>query len=432
MRPSSPSDPIKSAAQALRPKLADWRRAFHMRPELSGEEQQTARSIAAQLRGLGLTVKTGVGGYGVLGVLEGNHVGPTIAYRADMDALPIQETRDRPYASLELGVSHACGHDVHMATALGIADLLSGMRPRLRGRVIFVFQPAEESLSGARAMLDEGTLLSHDPSAILALHAFPIPVGTLGVALDLCAAGMEEFRVRFYAPSGNLDAITTRAISDLMALSTAQPPTTAEGFSEIAEKMEEGSGLRDTVFLSCWRHPPGSIPRAHLLGLVSISDFGRRASVRARIRETLDAIAEAYGAAYDLAYTFQNPPLHNDPDLVAEILPVVEESLGPAHVRKFSDPYPFAHEDFALYAAQMPAALLWLGTANRDRGIDSLLHTADYDVDEASLVLGAEVMTKTILHLLDSLPRRTRRERQDNPRAHDASSPVDPLFQSGG
>lgn len=433
--PSS-SDPIRDAARALEPRLIDRRRAFHMRPELSGEEHQTAKSIAAYLQDLALDVKTGIGEYGVLGVLEGGLPGPTLAYRADMDALPIQEAQDRPYASMTLGVSHACGHDAHMAIALGIAEVLDGMRSRLRGRVIFVFQPAEESLSGARAILEEGTLLGYAPDAMIALHTFPLPVGTVGVPLDLCVAGMEEFRVRFYAPSGNLDTLTTQAIADLTALSTAQAPTNAQEFSELVQKMEKGASLRDTVFLNCWRHPPGAIPQAHLLGLVSIPDFdpdlGLRASVLARIQETLDAVVAAHGAAYDLVYTFQNPPLHNDPGLVAEILPLVEATLGPAHVRRFRDPYPFAHEDFALYAAEMPAALLWLGTANPDRGIDSLLHTANYDVDEASLVVGVEVMTKVLLRLLNRPPDQTPRERQDHPPTHGASLPTNPLFPREG
>ena len=151
-----------------------------------------------------------------LGMLRGANPGPVIAYRADMDAMPIQDALETPYRSLVLGVKHACGHDVHTAVALGVAEVLASMRDDLAGTVKFIFQPAEESLDGARAMiasglLADGVLDAPAPEAIFALHTFPTPVGTIGIAQNACLAGMEEFRVRFYSPAGNLPGLVERA-----------------------------------------------------------------------------------------------------------------------------------------------------------------------------------------------------------------------------
>ena len=392
--------PVVDGATALKAKLVALRRHLCAHPELPGDEQRTAAFVAESLRSLGLEPEEGIGGHGLVSVLTGSHPGPTIAYRADMDALPIQDALDSPYASLELGVKHACGHDVHMAVALGIAELLDQLREQLHGRVLFVFQPAEESLDGARAMIDDGILCRYQPKAMLALHVFPIPVGMMGVAEGPCLAGMEEFRVRFYTPAGNLDGIVEEAITALQALSTSSSPSDFEQFQTLIRQMEAGSGLERTVFLSCWPHSSGSLPPYHLLGLVSMADFSLRPNVQRQIRRTLDQVAAIHGASYDLAITFTNPPLRNHGPLVAEVTPVLEQILGPESVLSFRDPYPFSHEDLALFAAEIPTALLWLGTANVERGITNLLHTPGFDVDEDALVIGVEVMAAAILHLL--------------------------------
>ncbi len=390
---------LADRASALKGTMVALRRDLHAHPELSGEEQRTAGLVAAQLHSLGLAVEEHVGGYGVVGVLDGGHPGPTLAYRADMDALPIQETSDRPYTSLMLGVSHSCGHDVHVAVALGVAELLVGAREVLRGRVLFVFQPAEESLDGARAMIEAGVLDRYQPAAMLALHASPLQVGSMGVAADLCLAGMEEFRLRFHAPDGDLEAIVDEAIASLESLSTSRGPQSAEQFQALVREMEIGSGLERTVFLSCWPNLDSSRSTHHLLGLASLADFALRPALHCEIRKALDKVVSRYGATYDLGVTFANPPLRNDGALVSEVLPVLRELLGPERVLSFRDPYPYSHEDLALYAARIPTALLWLGTANAARGIPSLLHTPDYDVDEDALVVGAKALTAMLMHL---------------------------------
>ena len=386
----------------MRAALVALRRSLHAHPELSGNELWTADVIAGRLVDLGLEVETGIGGHGVVARLRGGRPGPTVAYRADMDALPIQEATGAPYRSLILGVSHACGHDAHVTIALGVAEVLTNVRPTLPGTVKLLFQPAEESLDGARMMLADGVLDDPRPKAMVALHTSPLPAGMVGVTPGLCLAGMEEFRVRFYAPSGNRDALVARAIRALEALSTAKAPTTPEAFDAVVSQMTAPQELRETLFLSCWPHSAGHKPPYHLMGLVSITDFNRRPAVRAQIRNTLDRVAASMGATYDLAYTFENPPLRNDPDLVRQITPTVRAVVGPDQMMTFRSPYPFAHEDLVLFAKRLPVAFLWLGTANRARGIDSILHTPDYDIDEDALVTGVSVAASILRRLLGS------------------------------
>ncbi|MBN1179651.1 MAG: amidohydrolase [Anaerolineae bacterium] len=393
---------IGDGAIALTDALVALRRDLHMHPELSGDERRTAGLVASRLRQLGLEVEEHVGGYGVVGVLQGAHPGPTLAYRADMDALPIQEISDRPYASLSLGVSHACGHDAHVTVALGAAELLAGLRSDLHGRVVFIFQPAEESLDGARVMIEAGLLERYQPAAMLALHVSPLQVGTVGIAEDRCLAGMEEFHVRFYTPGGDLEALVGEAATALQALSTHEGPQDAAQFEALAQQMETGSGLDRAVFVSCWSNLEEQAPAYHLLGLASLTDFDQRPALQCQIRRTLDRVVDRYDATYDLAVTFVNPPLRNASALVAEIRPALERLPGVDRVRLFHDPYPFSHEDLALFAARVPTAFVWLGTANARRGFTSMLHTPDFDIDEDALVIGTQVAAAALLHLSEA------------------------------
>ena len=384
---------------ALHPQLVQMRRDFYMHPELSAEEQRTAQVIAARLRELGLTVQTGIGGHGVVGVLQGAHPGPIVAYRADMDAMPIQDALETDYRSLLLGVKHACGHDVHMTVALGVAETLAALREELAGTIRFIFQPAEESMEGARAMLAEDVLGTPAPEVIFALHTFPIPVGTIGLATGVCLAGMEEFIVRFHGPPENLDVAATRAASALRTRSNP-PPTTMETFDALVRAMRAGEVSEREILVSCW--PLTDFPGLEdcLLVLASFASSTARDAVRAHIRAVLDTVTAESGVIYDFTSTFGNPLLVNDAAMVREVLPLLEATVGSENVWLFHSLYPYAHEDFALYLERVPGALLWLGVANPEKGITSLLHAADFDVDEDALVIGVLVVTSILLHFL--------------------------------
>lgn len=166
-----------------------------MHPELSSQEQRTAGIVADKLREYGLKVSTGVGGHGVIGLLEGQRHEPVVAWLADMDAVPEDKILDAPYESCVPGVIHICGHDAHTTVGLGIAQVLSSMRDQVAGQVKFIFQPAEETVAGARAIIDAGGLENPRPSAILALHIAPLQVGRLGSVSGMVLPGMTAFRI---------------------------------------------------------------------------------------------------------------------------------------------------------------------------------------------------------------------------------------------
>lgn len=334
-----------------------------------------------------------------MGVLQGAHPGPIVAYRADMDALPIEDALETDYRSLVLGVKHACGHDVHMTVALGVAEALAALQDELAGTVRFIFQPAEESMEGARAMLAEDVLGAPLPEVIFALHTFPIPMRTIGLATGACLAGMEEFIVRFHGPPENLEAATTRAASALRTY-ISPPPTTIETFDVLVNAMRAGEVSEREILVSCW--PLTDFPGLEdcLLVLASFASGAARNTVCDHMRAALDAVAAESGVTYDLTSTFGNPLLVNDNAIVREVLPLLEAIVGPENVWLFRSLYPFAHEDFALYLEHVPGALLWLGIANPEKGIASLLHASDFDVDEDALVIGVQAVTRILLHFL--------------------------------
>ncbi len=282
---------------------------------------------------------------------------------------------------------------------LGVAKILTAFRDNLHGTIRFIFQPAEEALDGAHAMIACGALDDPTPRAVLALHAFPLPVGSIAMTPGICLAGMDEFQVKFYAPDAALPKLIDMAIPVLAALSNQTPPATSHDFDDLILRMISGDTLKDSLYLSCWQNTGDSGSDAHISGLVSMANYDARLDVQHRIKETLDAVIRGTDARYKVWYSFTNPPVKNDAVLIGQIHPLVKEIAGPDNVLRFNAPYPFAHEDFALYAQQVPAAFLWLGTANRDLGIPSLLHTTDYDIDEEALVTGVAVMSYLLLQL---------------------------------
>ncbi|MBN2002035.1 MAG: amidohydrolase [Anaerolineae bacterium] len=382
---------ITARAADLREKLVATRRELHANPELSGEEAHTAQVIAARLGALGLGVHTEVGGYGIVAVLHGAQPGAVVAYRADMDALPIQDALETPYRSQVLGVKHACGHDAHVAIALGAAEILATMRESLAGTVVFIFQPAEESLDGAKAMIADGVLENAPrPEAIFAQHVFPFPVGKIGVSPGLALAGMDEYRVRFYCSGRSLKVLIHQAADALRELSSVAMPTTLTEVTSVLQSMQESDAHSRTAFISCWVQPP-DMQRQHLLVLVSTSNPEQQAELQEKIRETLRSVCDPFKATFTMLHTFTNPPVVNDAALMQKIMPWVESVAGAENILHFRAPYPFAHEDFALYQQSIPGVFLCLGTANEERGLTAILHQPAFDIDEDALVIGARL-----------------------------------------
>jgi amidohydrolase len=393
---------IARAAEDLRSQLIAWRRDFHKHPELSNREERTSRVIAEHLRAMGLDeVKTGVAKHGIVALLKGAKPGPVVAIRADMDALPIEETIDVPYKSQNPGVKHACGHDVHMTVALGVAQLLSGRRELIHGTIKLIFQPAEEGApegeeGGAALMIKEGALDNPRPQAIFGLHTNPsIEVGQIGIHSGPAMAASDSFlitirgkKVHGAQPHQGVDAVVVAAecVTALQTLRSrridaTQPLVLSIGTIHGGNRFNI---LADEVLLE---------------GTVRTLNEEVRSRVPQLMRETLGGVSAAYGASYELNYVRRTAITFNDPKLVEATLPVMQQLLGTSSVVPLS---PFmVSEDFSYYQQVIPGFFYFLGVGSRAKGITAMWHTPEFDVDEESLVVGVKVMTNVVLDYLE-------------------------------
>jgi amidohydrolase len=392
---------VDQIAAEIQPRVVATRRDLHQHPELGFQEKRTSDLIAARLRELKFdAVRTGIAGTGVLGVLKGGKPGKVVAVRADMDALPIQETIDVPYRSQVPGVKHACGHDGHVSIALGAAELLSRIRDQIPGTVEFIFQPAEEGdpdggETGALRLVKAGVLADPAPAAIFGLHVMPtIPVGQIGFNVGATMASSDQFKITIMGrrthgayPHTGIDPIPIAALV-VMALQTipsreidAEQPTVVtvgvikggNRFNIIADSVEMEGTVR------------------------SLSKDGP-ATVKTKMEAILKGMTSSYGAAYTLDYRFVDPVTWNDPALVAASLAALEAVVGTSNL--VSPPPQMGAEDFSYYQQKIPGFFYFLGVRNEAKHATSMIHTEDFDLDEDALQIGVRAMSHLVLDYL--------------------------------
>jgi amidohydrolase len=399
---ASREDEIARAAESLRAKLIETRRDFHLHPELSNREERTSRVVAEKLRALGLDeVKTGVGKYGVVALLKGRQPGGVVAVRADMDALPIQETLDVPYKSRNDGVKHACGHDAHMAVELGVAEILSKMRDQIRGSIKFIFQPAEEGAppgerGGARFMIEEGCLENPRPSAIFGLHVMPnIEVGQIGYNSGPAMASSDRFsitvrgkKVHGAYPHDGIDTVVVAA-ECVTALQTIRSRRINTQEPLVITIGSIHGGNRFNIIAD----------EVKLEGTMRTLNEEVRAKAIEMMKQTLAGVTSAYGASYEIEFGSNNPVTYNDPALVEATMPMMRRIAGEKNIIA---PRPqMGAEDFSLYQKVIPGFFYFLGVGNKAKGITAMIHTPEFDIDEESLVVGVKVMSNVLLDYLD-------------------------------
>ncbi len=399
---SARTEQVARAAEALRPKLIETRRDFHMHPELSNREDRTARVVADRLRALGFDeVKTNVARHGVVALLKGSRPGAVVALRADMDALPINETIDVPYKSLVPGVKHACGHDVHATIELGVAEILSKMRGQIQGSVKFLFQPAEEGPppgeeGGSTLMIKEGALENPRPLAIFGLHTTPeTETGLIGYRAGPAQAAYDTFTITIHGktsyaawPHKGVDTILVGA-ECVTALQTIK-----------SRRIDSFEPVIITIGTFHGGKSPHTIPADVVIqGTVRTFTPEVRKQIEQLVRQTLAGVTAAYGATFDLDYKTGSMVVFNDPKLVEESLPSIRRAVGATNVFEF--PMRMGAEDFSYYQQVIPGFFLRLGSGNKARGITAESHTAEFDVDEECLVIGVKVMANLALDFLD-------------------------------
>jgi amidohydrolase len=369
--------------EARREALIEIRRDIHRHPEVSGEEERTAGVVAERLESLGFEVMTGIGGYGVLGVLRGGRPGPVVAFRADMDAVPSSAPDPVAFASMTPGVRHICGHDIHTTVGIALAEALAAIREDLPGTVKLIFQPAEENIQGARAMIEDGALEDPAPEVIFAFHTAPLEVGQIGSVEGLSLPGLDRVTVTIRG-SGDLDRAAADYATALRSLSTGQnvPP---EEFvmAMIGSSRADSAGERV------------------IGGMIRAGSPAARAKVRKQIEAELAAVS-VDDVAYELRYDAEAlPDMVNDPELVRSTLAAIRSVVGEEGLLEVNEVTPYFSEDFSLYQQHIPGAMYWLGASNSEHGTVSMPHSPDFVADEEAILVGAKVMTAVILDYME-------------------------------
>jgi amidohydrolase len=396
-------------AASVETKVVTWRRDIHQHPELSNEEKRTAQLVADHLRGLGIEVRTGVGGTGVVGVLRGGRPGPVVALRADMDALPVTEEVDLPFKSTvrgrfngqEVGVMHACGHDMHVAMLMGAAEVLANMRATLPGTVKFIFQPAEEASGtgpgGAVAMIRDGVLDNPAPAAVFGLHVFsgsragevfyrPGGVMASSDGLSIVVRGRQTHGAM---PWSGVDPIVvaSQIVLGLQTVVSRQVDLTAS--PAIVTIGSIAGGVRGNII-------PDAVT---MLGTIRTFDEEMRKRIHERVRQVAEGIAQSAGATAEVQITAGNGVTYNEPALVERMRPtltrVAGKALAPGRQTTTS-------EDFSAFQQRIPGVFFFLGVTpeGQDPKTAAPNHSPRFQADERALPMGVRLLSNLAVDYL--------------------------------
>ncbi len=415
--PQSPPSPLEGlhlridrSAEAILPKVVQWRRDLHEHPELGNQETRTAGVIARHLQQLGLQVRTGIAKTGVIGVLSGSRPGKVVALRADMDALPVTEETGLPFASRaraqyngrEVGVMHACGHDYHMSMLMGAAEVLSGMKTDLAGTVVFLFQPAEEGApegetGGAERMVAEGALDNPKVDAVFGLHVFPYAMRSIEVRPGgiMAASDTVQITVRGRGTHGAMPAqgidpivVAAQIILGLQTIISRQvdlPTAPAVVTIGTIEGGNRSNIISDTV---------------RMTGTIRTFDPEMRKQVLERVRRTAEKIAEAAGATAAVAYGEGYPVTYNDPSLTERMIPSLRRVAAPrfnGNTRMLT-----TAEDFSFYQQKIPGVYFFLGVAPEGANLSLVPfnHSSRFSPDEGAISTGVRALASLAVDFL--------------------------------
>lgn len=414
-KPSPFNAEIERRVSSVMPKVIAWRRDIHEHPELSGEEVRTSKLVAEALTAMGIEVRTGVGGYGVVGLLKGGKPGPVVALRADMDGLPVEEQTELPFKSkargsyrgAPVGIMHACGHDSHVAMLLGAAEVLVAMKAQLAGTVKFIFQPAEEGLpdggGGAQLMIRDGVMDNPKVDAVFGLHVGPGPLGQLSVRPGPVMAASNSFSVTVRGkqshgaqPWNGVDPIVvgSQIVIGLQTIVSRQVDV-----SQLPVIITVGAfqgGVRNNII-------PDSVV---LLGTIRTFDMNVRREVLRRVAQTASQIAASAGATARVQIDSGYLVTRNDSALTMRMTPTLRWAAGDG---KLAVPGLWtASEDFSFFQDRVPGVYFNLGVtpANQDWRTVPVNHSPLFFVDEAALPTGVKAMTALAVDYLMGAPKK--------------------------
>lgn len=386
---------IESKLPSVMPKVVAWRRDLHEHPELSFEEKRTSAMVADHLRKLGIEVQAPIGKTGVVGILRGGKPGPVVALRADMDGLPVTELVELPFKSKvrtqwqgqEVGVMHACGHDNHVAILMGAAEVLAGMKAQIPGTVKFLFQPAEEGLGGAQAMVDDGALKAPVPNAVFGLHVWPNRVGQIGVRQGPIMAAAGNFKIivkgrqtHGSSPWSGVDPIVVSSQIVLGLQTIASRQVNVAYLPSVLTVGQITGGNRSNII-------PDSVV---MVGTLRTFDDAMRADIAMRIKRTAEDIARSGGATAIVEIDKGGLVTKNDTTLTDRMLPTLRRVSGDV---AFMNPV-MGSEDFPVFTKDIPGVFFFLGVTPKDKDPNNVPvnHSPLFFADEGALITGVRAM----------------------------------------
>lgn len=398
---------INAATEKVMPQVIQWRRYLHEHPELGNREFNTSKLVADELRKLGVEVRTGIAKTGVVGILKGSQPGPVIGLRADMDGLPVTERVHVPFRSTvkseyngqTVGVMHACGHDTHVAMLLGTATVLAGMKDKIKGTVVFIFQPAEEGApagetGGAEDMVKQGVMDNPKIDAVFGIHinsATEIGQIKYKSGAEMAASDWFEIKVKGRQSHGaypwqGIDpiAVSTQIYTGLQMIVARQSELPKAPVIITVGRMT--AGIRENI-----------IPEeAVMAGTIRTLDTAMQDEVHEKIRRTATKIAESMGATAEVKIDRKTPVTYNDPQLVKKMLPSLEKAVGKGNV--IDAEWVTGAEDFAFYGQKAPSFFFFVG--GMPKGGDPKTvpshHTPDFFIDDSRLDVGVKAFCNIV------------------------------------
>lgn len=384
---------IKNLVDSIFQDAITDRRYLHQNPELSKMEENTSKYVMDKLDEIGIPYKKNVGGYGVVGLIEGASEGPTIMIRADMDALPISEETDLEFKSCKENVMHACGHDVHTSNLIAVAKILNQYKSQMKGNVKLCFQPAEEGSGGAISMIEDNVLEDPFVDYVIGMHIDPsLEIGTAAIEDGPVSSYPQFFKIVFRG-SGGHGSVPNVSIDPILPA--------VRLYEAIHSITKEICPLNPNVIQVCAFNSgtaPAIIPDvAEIKGTVRTHYIEDRELIRERIYEMTEAIAKLFRVEYEIEYWGKSTPSINDPEKTARVREVVKNVFDKGLVRSIN--FKLAGEDFSNYSRIRPATFLIVGCGRED-GNSYALHNAKFNPDEKVLKYGAEALSKIALDYL--------------------------------
>jgi amidohydrolase len=408
-----PAADLDAELRAVEPKVIIWRRDFHQNPELSNREVRTSRIVAEHLRRLGLDVETGIAKTGLVALLRTGKPGPTIALRADMDALPVVERTDVPFRSTakanyrgeEVGVMHACGHDSHTAVLMGVAEVLVKSKHLLRGNVLFVFQPAEEGappgeVGGASEMLKAGIFEKHRPEVAFGLHAWAsLNTGIIGYRGGPFMAGSQQWRAVVTGKQthgsrpwqGNDPIVVAAQIVNALQTIVSRQLDITQNPAVVSVGVIKG-GVRNNII-------PDTV---EMIGTIRTFDAKQKQQIHDSMKRIVENTAEAAGASAIFEFDdYHNPVTFNDPKLTARVLPSLRRIVGEENVKEI--PLITGAEDFAYYGQKVPSFFFMVGVTPKGTNVLTAPanHSPLFYLDEAAIPIAIRAMTAVAVDYLN-------------------------------